>query len=123
MRTYNGTAARLRALADHLDAGGDPDEVRVKVEGDAEMVIVHEDEPKVDPRLPRSAIPKDWPVQPLAPRQWVNRTDRPGATTCGTCELTWDDAVVTSMTPAPSARCPFEPFHSEAPRPRARKAP
>ena len=23
----------------------------------------------------------------------------------------WDDAIVTSMTPTPAARCPFEPFH------------
>lgn len=33
--------------------------------------------------------------------------------TCGTCGLTWDDAVVTSTPPAPSGRCPFEPFHVE----------
>lgn len=31
--------------------------------------------------------------------------------TCGECGRSWDDAVVTSMTPAPSARCPFEAFH------------
>jgi hypothetical protein len=32
--------------------------------------------------------------------------------TCGTCGRTWDDAVVTSVTPAPSARCPFEGWHT-----------
>jgi hypothetical protein len=32
--------------------------------------------------------------------------------TCGTCGRTWDDAHVTSVTPAPSARCPFEYWHS-----------
>lgn len=30
---------------------------------------------------------------------------------CGTCLRTWDDAVVTAVTPVPSGRCPFEPFH------------
>ena len=28
--------------------------------------------------------------------------------TCGECGRSWDDSIVTSMTPAPSARCPFE---------------
>jgi hypothetical protein len=32
-------------------------------------------------------------------------------TTDGSCGLSWDDAIVTSMTPAPAARCPFEYFH------------
>lgn len=50
-------------------------------------------------------IPADWPVQPT-----TTGTD---LVTCGTCGLTWDDAIVTQMTPAPSARCPFEPFHPE----------
>jgi hypothetical protein len=31
--------------------------------------------------------------------------------TCGTCGRTWDDGHVTSVTPAPSARCPFEGWH------------
>jgi hypothetical protein len=53
-----------------------------------------------------SDIPADWPVQPVRPvpgdREIV---------TCGHCGLSWDDALVTSMTPAPAARCPFERFH------------
>lgn len=52
-------------------------------------------------------IPADFPVQPIDAN-----TDHYGATTCGTCGLTWDDSIVTSMTPAPSARCPFESFHA-----------
>jgi hypothetical protein len=28
--------------------------------------------------------------------------------TCGTCGRTWDDKHTTSVTPTPSARCPFE---------------
>ena len=31
--------------------------------------------------------------------------------TDGACGLSWDDSIITSMTPAPSARCPFERFH------------
>lgn len=33
--------------------------------------------------------------------------------TCGTCGLTWNDALITSITPAPSARCPFEYLHED----------
>lgn len=35
--------------------------------------------------------------------------------TCGTCGLSWNDAAVTSMTPAPAGRCPFEAFHDYRP--------
>ena len=56
------------------------------------------------PRLPR--IPKSWPVQPLKASETA--TDK---ATCGTCGVSWDDVKVTSITPAPSARCPFESFH------------
>lgn len=31
--------------------------------------------------------------------------------TCGTCLRSWDDSKPTSLTPAPSGRCPFEYFH------------
>lgn len=31
-------------------------------------------------------------------------------TRCGTCHRAWDDAAPTELTPAPSARCPFEYF-------------
>jgi hypothetical protein len=58
-------------------------------------------------------IPADFPVRPIDtddPEQVRNVTR--GAT-CGTCGLTWDDAIPTSMTPAPAARCPFEYFHEE----------
>ena len=59
-------------------------------------------------------IPKSWPVQPLKAGDKV-----PGRTTCGACNLSWDDDKVTSMTPAPSARCPFERFHLAVPQPLA----
>lgn len=54
-------------------------------------------------------VPPDFPVQPLTPDQIASATD---PATCGTCGRTWDDAVGTEWTPAPSARCPFEYFHS-----------
>jgi len=52
-------------------------------------------------------IPKTWPVQPLK----IGETAKSKAT-CGTCNRSWDDGKVTSITPAPSARCPFEKFHN-----------
>jgi len=55
-------------------------------------------------------IPKDFPVRPLKRNQPAE--DR---ATCGTCGLSWDDAIPTSLTPAPAARCPFEEFHDYEP--------
>jgi hypothetical protein len=52
-------------------------------------------------------IPNDFPVRPLDDDEIT-----PGRTTCGTCDLSWDDSVSTDWTPAPSGRCPFESFHS-----------
>ena len=34
--------------------------------------------------------------------------------TCGECGMSWNDALITSYTPAPSGRCPFEYVHDEA---------
>lgn len=34
--------------------------------------------------------------------------------TCGHCGRTWDDGIVSGVTPAPSARCPFENSHKES---------
>lgn len=53
-------------------------------------------------------IPADFPVQPLKHGEpAISRA------TCGHCGLSWDDGKVTSMTPAPSARCPFEAWHDQ----------
>jgi hypothetical protein len=51
-------------------------------------------------------IPKDHPVQPIR-----DLTKAKDPATCGHCKLSWDDAIVTGMTPTPSGRCPFEFFH------------
>lgn len=56
----------------------------------------------------RDRVPSDWPVQPLDPGATAK-----GKATCGVCGLSWDDSIITSMTPAPSARCPFESFHRD----------
>lgn len=53
-------------------------------------------------------VPEDYPVRVLADDEAPK-----GRTTCGTCGRSWDDDVVTSMTPAPSGRCPFEYYHAE----------
>jgi len=55
-------------------------------------------------------IPRDFPVRPLTPRQYARAKD---PFTCGTCGRSWDDSIVTSYTPTPSARCPFEYFHGD----------
>lgn len=52
-------------------------------------------------------IPADFPVKVLL--RGVSAARR---LTCGTCRRSWDDAIATSMTPAPSGRCPFEAFHA-----------
>lgn len=33
--------------------------------------------------------------------------------TCGTCGRSWNGALITSRTPAPGARCPYEGIHEE----------
>ncbi len=57
-------------------------------------------------RTTEPSIPADWAVRPLRPEETC-----PGRATCGVCGLSWDNDLVTSMTPAPSGRCPFEAFH------------
>lgn len=36
-----------------------------------------------------------------------------GMATCGNCGMSWNDALITGRTPAPSARCPYEYIHAE----------
>jgi hypothetical protein len=62
----------------------------------------------IDTDATRAAIPTDFPVQPLQPGAVAG-----DKVTDGACGLSWDDAIATSYTPAPSGRCPFEAFHVE----------
>lgn len=47
-------------------------------------------------------------------RSGPNGEHVPRMTTCGACGRTWDDGRGSELTPAPSARCPFEYVHAEA---------
>jgi hypothetical protein len=42
-------------------------------------------------------------------------TDPGSVVTCGECGRQWDDSVITSLTPAPAARCPYEYIHEAIP--------
>jgi len=55
----------------------------------------------------KTKIPKNFEVKPLKKGQNAQRK-----ATCGTCGLSWDDGIATTMTPVPSGRCPFEYFHN-----------
>lgn len=55
-------------------------------------------------------IPKTHPVQPLKPGTKAYEEAKVLAV-CGTCDRYWDDGAVTSMTPTPGGRCPFEYYH------------
>jgi hypothetical protein len=33
--------------------------------------------------------------------------------TCGVCGRSWNDALITGVTPVPSGRCPYEAYHPE----------
>jgi hypothetical protein len=43
-----------------------------------------------------------------------DETEENAEATCGACGLTWNDAAVSSKTPTPGGRCPFEYVHEEA---------
>lgn len=60
----------------------------------------------LESKLKASDVPSNYPVKPLKPGDKAK-----DKATCGTCGLSWDDNISTSMTPAPSGRCPFEKFH------------
>jgi hypothetical protein len=43
-----------------------------------------------------------------------DETDKSEIATCGSCGLSWNDAAISSRTPTPAGRCPFEYIHGEA---------
>lgn len=127
------TEVALRAIADVLTWHGDdpddfgaflavlrrpvtnpswPEHLRVEYEAWARDLAddLEEGLTPFDPRLQPSDIPDDFVVRPL-----TDDEHPPGESLCGTCGLSWDDDIVTGITPVPSARCPFEQFHKERP--------
>lgn len=75
-------------------------------EGDRTPVVKEIPRTEVPANHKHDAIPADNEVRPLPDGE-----EPKGKATCGYCGLSWDDSIPTSMTPAPSARCPFEYFH------------
>jgi hypothetical protein len=51
------------------------------------------------------------PIQGAEPRYDDNGDEIVDVVTCGTCGRSWNDAAISSLTPAPSGRCPFEYDH------------
>lgn len=75
-----------------------------------EAIDAYEEKRTLEQLLTVEDVPSDFPVKPLKTGETAK-----DKMTCGTCGLSWDDAIGTSWTPVPSARCPFEYFHkSEA---------
>lgn len=93
---YKMSDAFASVMANVAALGVDEDE-RYKLEPD-----------DIDADWPVTAFEDEWEVLELETEDHI-----PDPVQCGTCELWWDDAMVTSMTPAPSARCPFEQFHRD----------
>ena len=56
-------------------------------------------------------IPAYFPVKPLATQAEIDAAGDPVQD--GECGLWWDDAISTSLTPAPGGRCPFEEYHED----------
>lgn len=61
-------------------------------------------------RLRVKDIPKGFIVRPFLLHR-CRKPAPPRTMTCGHCGLSWDDGKITSMTPVPSGRCPFEYHH------------
>lgn len=71
--------------------------------------LVQEDEEEDEEKEEFAEVPADFEVKSL-----ITHAERAAAKEpfqCGKCRRWWDNAVVTSYTPAPSARCPFEAWH------------
>ena len=45
------------------------------------------------------------------PEEYADDYPESAVTRCGHCYRSWDDAHASSLTPAPSGRCPFEYAH------------
>lgn len=63
--------------------------------------------------MPR--VPASHEVRPLryGSKAWKAAEATRTLFTCGGCGRSWDDGIVTGMTPTPSGRCPFEYYHGK----------
>lgn len=71
------------------------------------------EEKPVDPPKPTQGAFDFMDESRMSMRRILFEAEGPDIATCGTCGLSWDDSIVTGMTPAPAARCPFEYFHEK----------
>lgn len=53
------------------------------------------------------------PVPGATPRYDDDGNELVDVCTCGTCGRSWNDAAVSSVTPVPAGRCPFEYEHDD----------
>lgn len=53
------------------------------------------------------------PIAGATPTYDDDGNERVVVATCGECGRSWNDAAISSVTPAPSARCPFEYEHDK----------
>jgi hypothetical protein len=58
-------------------------------------------------------MPELTPVPGAEPRYDDDGNEIIEVATCGVCGRSWNDAAVSSWTPAPSGRCPFEYEHED----------
>ena len=125
---------QLAVITKALDNSNLGEEFYTAVAGCVEGDIDEDDGEDWNYTLEPEDIPEDFEVQPLRAGETpspkcgycgLRRDEHPTQlgcegwewkpvhpTTCGTCELSWDDDRVTGLTPVPSARCPFEFFHN-----------
>ena len=54
---------------------------------------------------------EDWQTSAKRNHDGPNGEHRPDIATCGHCGRSWDDGLITGITPTPSGRCPFEYDH------------
>lgn len=62
-------------------------------------------------RIIRDAGPALTPVPGATPVYDEDGNEVVTVATCGHCGRSWNDAAISAVTPAPSARCPFEYDH------------
>lgn len=89
---------RLEEIADRLEAG---ELLSDKTMSDRAFLA------------PLLEAPELEPVPGAEPRYDDDGREIVQVATCGTCGRSWNDAAVSSVTPVPAGRCPFEYDHDD----------